>query len=298
MVQITELGYMGIGVKKLDEWKHFAAEIIGMEVTDDGEPDRCYLRMDYWHHRLVLHANDSDDLEYLGFRVAGADEFRAMQNQLAEGGVKFRVGSEDEAVERHVLEVMKLQDPDGTPVEIFHGPEVQFRKPLNPGRGMHGRFKTGAGGLGHCIVREKDVAAAQRFYTLLGMRGGVEYKIRFGKQVLPLVFMHCNERDHTVAFGLAGPERRINHLMIEVDNLDDVGLTYDLVRQNEIPVTIAPGKHSNDHMYSFYFKNPSGWMWEFGWGARPATYQSEYYTEDVYGHRFEAGGFGMETKAK
>jgi 2,3-dihydroxybiphenyl 1,2-dioxygenase len=298
MVQVTELGYMGIGVKKLDEWKHFATEVVGMEVIDDGEPDRCYLRMDYWHHRLVLHANDSDDLEYLGFRVAGADEFRAMQNQLSEGGVKFRVGSEDEAVERHVLEIMKLHDPDGTPVEIFHGPELQFRKPLHPGRGMHGRFKTGAGGLGHCIVREKDVAAAQRFYAQLGMRGGVEYKIRFGKQVVPLVFMDCNERDHTVAFGLAGPERRINHLMIEVDNLDDVGLTYDLVRQNEIPVTIAPGKHSNDHMYSFYFKNPSGWMWEYGWGGRPATYQSEYYTEDVYGHQFEAGGFGMEAKAK
>lgn len=298
MIQVTELGYMGIGVKKLDEWKHFAADIVGMEVTNDGEPDRCYLRMDYWHHRLVLHANNSDDLEYLGFRVAGAEEFRAMQNQLAEAGIKYRVGSEDEAAERHVLEIMKLHDPDGTPVEIFHGPEVQFRKPLHPGRGMHGRFKTGAGGLGHCIVREKDVAAAHRFYTQLGMRGGVEYKIRFGKQVVTPVFMHCNERDHTVAFGLAGPERRINHLMIEVDNLDDVGLTYDLVRQNKIPVTITPGKHSNDHMYSFYFKNPSGWMWEFGWGARPATYQSEYYVEDVYGHQPESGGFGMPTDSK
>jgi 2,3-dihydroxyethylbenzene 1,2-dioxygenase len=298
MIQVTELGYMGIGVKKLDEWKHFAANIVGMEVTNDGEPDRCYLRMDYWHHRLVLHANDSDDLEYLGFRVAGAEEFRAMQNQLSEAGIKFRVGSQDEATERHVLEVMKLQDPDGTPVEIFHGPEIQFGKPLHPGRGMHGRFKTGAGGLGHCIVREKDVAAAHRFYTQLGMRGGVEYRIRFGKQIVELVFMHCNERDHTVAFGLAGPERRINHLMIEVDNLDDVGLTYDLVRKNEIPVTIVPGKHSNDHMYSFYFKNPSGWMWEYGWGARTATYQSEYYTEDVYGHQPEAGGFGVGVKLK
>ena len=54
---------------------------------------------------------------------------------------------------------------------------------------------------------------------------------------------------------------------------------------------ITPGKHSNDHMYSFYFRNPSGWMWEYGFGARPATHQSEYYVQDVYGHAFEAGGF-------
>jgi 2,3-dihydroxybiphenyl 1,2-dioxygenase len=298
MIQVTELGYMGLGVKNLEEWKNFATSIVGMELADEGEPDRCYLRMDYMHHRIILHADGSDDLAYLGFRVAGAEEFSAMQGQLSASGIKFRIGSEEEADERRVLEVLKLNDPDGNPIEIFHGPEVQFSKPFHPGRAMHGRFKTGTGGLGHCIIREKDVTAAQRFYTQLGMRGGVEYKIPIGKRVVSLVFMHCNERDHTVAFGIGGPERRINHLMIEVDNLDDVGLTYDLVRKNNIPVTIKPGKHSNDHMYSFYFRNPSGWMLEYGWGARPATYQSEYYLGDMYGHQPEAGGFDMDIEKR
>ncbi|MGO9604751.1 MAG: VOC family protein [Candidatus Binataceae bacterium] len=292
MSQVTELGYMGFGVKDLDAWKQFAAEIVGLEVVDDGEGDRCYLRMDYWHHRIALHADPSDDLAYLGFRVAGGEEFVQMQRQLSEAGIKFRVASEEEASERHVLELIKLADPDGNPVEIFHGPHVQFSKPFHAGRGMHGRFKTGSGGLGHCIIREKDPHAAYRFYTQLGMRGGVEYKIKMGKQTFAPIFMHCNDRDHTVAFGLAGPEKRFNHLMIEVDNLDDVGLTHDLVRREKIPVNITPGKHSNDHMYSFYFRTPSGWMLEYGWGARPATFQSEYYSEDVYGHAPEAGGFG------
>ena len=26
MIQVTELGYMGIGVKDLDAWKHFAGQ--------------------------------------------------------------------------------------------------------------------------------------------------------------------------------------------------------------------------------------------------------------------------------
>jgi 2,3-dihydroxyethylbenzene 1,2-dioxygenase len=99
--------------------------------------------MDYWHHRLVLHANGSDDLEYIGFRVAGGEEFAEMQRQLSEAGIKYRVGSQEEAIERHVLEVLKLTDPSGNPVEIFHGPEVQFSRPFHPGRRMHGRFKTG-----------------------------------------------------------------------------------------------------------------------------------------------------------
>ncbi|HVC44816.1 MAG TPA: VOC family protein [Candidatus Binataceae bacterium] len=292
MVQVTELSYMGIGVKDIDAWKAFAGQTLGMEVADEGEGDRCYLRMDYWHHRLVLHANGADDLEYLGFRVAGAEEFRAMQIQLSEAGLKYRVGAEDEAAERRVLELLMLSDPSGNPIEIFHGPEVQYSKPFHPGRRMHGRFKTGTGGIGHCIVREDDTAAAYRFYSLLGMRGGVEYKIRMGKRTVAPVFMHCNDRDHSVAFGIGPQERRINHLMVEVDNLDDVGLAYDLVRKQKIPVTITPGKHSNDHMYSFYLRNPSGWMIEYGYGGRPATHQSEYYVEDVYGHRPEDGGFG------
>src|ERR1700733_11378191 len=96
MIQVTELGYMGIGVKNLDEWQNFATQIIGMQLADDGERDRRYLRMDYWHHRLVLHDNGADDLEYLGFRVAGAQEFAEMQHQLEAAGIRFCVGSEEE----------------------------------------------------------------------------------------------------------------------------------------------------------------------------------------------------------
>ena len=242
MVQVTELGYMGFGVKDLEAWKKFAANILAMEVVDEGPGDRCYLRMDYWHHRIILHSDPSDDLMYLGFRVAGGEEFRAMQAQLQAAGTKFTVGSEEDAAERHVLEVLKMEDPGGNPIEVFHGPHVQFAKPFHPGRRMHGRFKTGTGGMGHCIVREKDPEAAYRFYTQLGMRGGVEYKIRVGKMTLAPIFMHCNDRDHSVAFGIggAGEDKRFNHLMVEVDNFDDVGLTTTWCVARRFRCTLRP----------------------------------------------------------
>jgi 2,3-dihydroxyethylbenzene 1,2-dioxygenase len=241
-----------------------------------------------------VHANGNDDVEYLGFRVAGPEEFREMQQQLTKAEIPYRVGSEEEAVERHVLEVLKLSDPSGNPIEIFHGPEVQASKPFHPGRRMHGRFKTGSEGMGHCLIRADDISASYRFYTLLGMRGGNEYKLRLGQQVVAPVWMHCNDRDHTLAFGMPGMKRHLNHLMVEADNLNDVGLTHELVRRHKIPVDITLGRHSNDHMFTFYFRTPSGWMLEYGWGGRPATYQSEYYLEDMFGHHPEAGGFGVE----
>jgi len=290
-VAVTELGYIGLGVKSLADWKKFAAEILALEVVEAEDSGCAFVRMDYWHHRLTLHEDGSDDLAYLGFRVAGPDEFAGMQAHLGHAGIAFRLGSLEEAEERRVLEVLKLADPEGNPIEIFHGPLIRFNRPFHPGRGMHGKFVTGSGGLGHCIIRQRDAAAGVRFYQALGMRGGVEYKLGLGPRALQLYFMHTNVRDHTVAWGIGSPAKRINHLMLEVDNLDDVGLTHDLVRAAEIPVHIQLGKHSNDHMYSFYFRNPSGWMIEYGCGARPATHQSEYYDGDIHGHKFEEGGF-------
>ena len=131
MASITELGYMGLGVSNLEQWKDFAANVLALEVVASDSPDRCYLRLDHWHHRLILDEDGTDDLNYLGFRVAGAEEFRAMQRQLDKASVKFRIGSLAEAEERHVLEVMKLEDPSGNPVEIFHGPHIEPHKPFS-----------------------------------------------------------------------------------------------------------------------------------------------------------------------
>ena len=44
-------------------------------------------------------------------------------------------------------------------------------------------------------------------------------------------------------------------------------------------------------MHSFCFRNPSGWILEYGWGTRSSTHQSEYRVQDIYGHEPEAGGF-------
>ena len=126
MVQVTELGYMGLGVKSLKDWKDYATKILALEVADEGEPGRCYLRMDYWQHRFILEEDGTDDLNFLGFRVAGQEEFREMYRKLTNAGIEVRIGSDAEAADRRVLEVMKLKDASGFPIEIFHGPQVQF----------------------------------------------------------------------------------------------------------------------------------------------------------------------------
>jgi 2,3-dihydroxybiphenyl 1,2-dioxygenase len=286
MTQVTELGYLTLGVSDIEAWKSFAAQVLGLEVVDSDDPAKCFLRMDYWHHRITLVQDGGDDLLVTGLRVAGQDEFREMATRLESAGVKVRIGSEAEAEARHVLEVMMIQDPNGYAVEIFHGPHMQFDRPYYPGRRMHGPFKTGGGGLGHVMQNQSaGFEKVYEFYRLLGMRGGVEYKLSLpgAPQPVPLMFLHCNERQHTFAFSGPG-EKRINHMMFEVENMADVGLAHDLVIRSGLPVIIQPGSHANDQMFSFYFKNPSGFMNEIGWGGRSALAQSEYYHGDAFGH--------------
>lgn len=286
MSDVTELGYVTIGVSNLAAWDAFAAQILGLEVVA-GDDDRTrYLRMDYWHHRFKLIEDGTDDLAAMGLRVAGVLEFRAMAQRLEAAGVAIRIGSKAEAETHRVLEIMFLEDPNGVPIELFHGPLVQYDKPFHPGHRMHAGFKTAGGGFGHMMLnRRAEFDKIHAFYTLLGLKGGVEYKIPLPMMPDPveLMFLHCNTRQHTLAFGPPA-EKRINHLMFELERIEDVGLAHDLVKQAGIPVIIEPGSHANDQNYSFYFKNPSGFMNELGWGGRQPTGQSEYYQRDSFGH--------------
>jgi len=286
MSAITELGYVTIGVSDIAAWDDFARQILGVEVVRPEDSSIRYLRMDYWHHRIKLVEDASDDVLVTGLRVAGVLEFRDMAKRLGDAGVAVRIGSQAEARARQVLEVMFLEDPNGYAIEIFHGPLVQYNLPFLPGRRMHGGFKTVAGGFGHMMQnRRASFDDIHAFYTLLGLRGGVEYIIPLPHLPEPveLMFLHCNERQHTLAFG-GQAEKRVNHIMFEVERIEDVGLAYDLVKQAGIPVIIEPGSHANDQMYSFYLKNPSGFMSEIGWGGRQPTGQSEYYQGDAFGH--------------
>lgn len=293
---VTEVGYLGLSISDLDRWKLFACDIVGMEFLDEGEGDRAYLRMDEWHHRITLHLDGGDDFSYLGLRVAGPNELAAIADKLAQAGAEVRRGTEQEARERRVLELLKTSDPGGNQLEIFWGPQIDAHKPFHPGRPMFGGFVTGEQGFGHCVLAQGDVEAAIRFYELLGFEGSVEYVFTMpdGSFVKP-VFMHVNGRQHSVAFLPAIPgTKQMNHMMAQYSELKDLGIAHDLVREHRFDVAVQLGMHSNDQMLSFYAGNPSGWAWELGWGGCDASAQQAYHTRDVFGHGSEAPGYGFD----
>jgi 2,3-dihydroxybiphenyl 1,2-dioxygenase len=285
MSGVTELGYLALGVSDLSAWKAFASDVLGLQVTEGPDRRSCYLRMDYWHHRVMLREDGSDDLGRIGWRVAGAAELDEISHRLRDVEAPYREGSKQEAAERQVLGFIELNDPGGAPTDIFYGPRIERGSPFHPGRPMHGPFVTGTSGLGHVVIEQSDPAKAEQFYTrILGMRGSLELERQTADSQLALYFMSCNTRQHSLAFGDLKRGKRLSHVMTEHSRLEDVGLTRDLARKQKIPFRLEIGQHHNDSALSFYLQTPSGWSWEVGWGVSPPTGQAEFGSSEIWGH--------------
>jgi len=52
--------------------------------------------------------------------------------------------------------------------------------------------------------------------------------VRDMEERIEFQFMHCNNRDHSIASG-AATKKRINHLIFEFEELDDVGLALEII---------------------------------------------------------------------
>jgi len=295
MANVAQLGYLGLNVRNLEEWQRFATEILGLQIAGRASDGSVYLRMDENHHRFILKQNDADDVAFIGWEVTDQPALRELTAQLQAEGVEVNPGAEELAQDRGVVELIQFNDPNGIPSEAYYGPLMNFQVPFHSARTIGG-FETGIMGMGHMVIRVDDSAKSLHFYRdVLGMRISdfIDMKMRRGQPVTPLTltFMHCNPRHHTLAFGeipLPGG-KRLHHFMLQVKNVDDVGATMYLCQDQGVPISGSLGKHTNDHMVSFYMRTPSGFEVEYGYGARmidDATWKVQRHEAgSIWGHR-------------
>ena len=111
MVSVTQLGYLGLSVSDLDQWEQFAAHILGMQPNGRDPDGSLFLRMDEYHHRIVVHPTGTNDLAYIGWEVATEAALDAMAEQLRQAGVAVTPGTSEEAEARRVAGLIKFSDP-------------------------------------------------------------------------------------------------------------------------------------------------------------------------------------------
>src|SRR5262245_11199187 len=169
MAAISRLGYLGFEVSDVAAWERFAVDALGLLVSDRRSDGSVAFRLDDQAQRIVVHPGSRDDLAYAGFEADDDATLRRLSEKLTEGGFPTVDLGDDVARARRVKRVHRVEDPNGMPVELFHGPERApdpFRSTLVPSR-----FVTGDEGLGHVVFGTMDPQATERFYCeLLGMR--------------------------------------------------------------------------------------------------------------------------------
>ena len=259
MTAVTQLGYLGLAAKDLDGWRNYATATLGLEAVAPDPDGALRLRMDGYHHRFAVHESPAETLAYAGWEVADAAAADAIAARIEGEGIAVTRGTAEEAEARRVSGLVKFSDPDGYACELFWAPQETTPE-------ADSGFVTGNQGLGHFVLMASNLEKTMVFYTgVLGMR--VSDYVKMGRATLG--FLHCNPRHHSIAFVEApGAPKGINHFMLQRRDLNDVGYAYDGVQASRIPLITTLGRHSNDHMVSFYMRNPSGYGVEYGWGAR------------------------------
>ena len=276
---VCSLGYVRLESTDLAAWRVFGGDFLGMMQVDGADPESLYFRMDHYPPRFVVAPGAESKMTAVGFEVMNARHLDQLVDGVEGAGIKVVRGTDAECVERRVTGFVKFDDPAGNPVELFYGPildHVRVQTPTVSG------FVTGDQGMGHVIVAADDGQATFDFYT--NVLGFVERNT-----MRTTWFLGCNPRHHT--FGIAtrpGPGALL-HFMIEAATLDDVGLALDRAQKYDIPMMSSLGKHTNDHMVSFYVYSPELYAVEFGWNGQRVEHEEPTYeiTQGAFwGHKF------------
>ncbi|MFG1855613.1 VOC family protein [Actinomadura geliboluensis] len=268
MTGVKELAYVVYEASSLGDWEHFAVELLGMQLADK-TADAVAFRTDEKVHRWLVRQGPADDLAASGYEVENDAALDAIAARLAAAGVEVEEGGAALAASRKVDRILVTADPMGNRVELVTG----FADAGTPFRSdvLLGGFVTGDGGAGHQVLLSKGVARETylAFYEgLLGFRISDTIVEELAPGVVAdLIFLRCNPRHHSVAFGDMPHPKRTHHFMVEVTDIRDVGTAYDRCMDAGQPFEMTLGMHPNDHMFSFYVQTPSGFSVEYGWGG-------------------------------
>ncbi len=261
-MDVRGLGYIGINVADVDAWRGYA-ELLGTKVIAHG--NGFTMKTDDRPFRVVAQLTETTEgLAFAGWELPDTRALEICAAELESAGFSLRQGSATECEERRVRGLISTTDPGGFTAEFFHG-VVHDHEPFVSPIGVSG-FTTGEQGMGHIVLGTPDIEASMHFYTnVLGFR--VSDYWRPGGSEHDVVFLHCNPRHHSLAL-VPADQAALYHFMVEMNTLDDVGYTLDRHVETGTPISAGLGKHTNDHMVSFYSASPSGFDVEVGCGGR------------------------------
>lgn len=268
---ISNLGYVVLEVSNLGNWEKFAVDIIGLQISEKSNHTLSF-RVDNYKARIFLQQGPADDLFATGWEFKNESQLLAYVEELSTKNIYLNEANEDLLKQRNVKKMFYFVDQSGIQQEFFYAAtRCLASNPFKSDLLLHG-FKTGDLGLGHFVVADSMDGALTNFYqNQLGMKvtdycyGDIAPNVN-----MEVTFFHTgSQRHHSVATSKLPfkVEKKMHHLMLEVNSMVDVGLTYDRCVAAGLTFEMNLGSHPNDQMFSFYVHTPSGFALEIGYGA-------------------------------
>jgi 2,3-dihydroxybiphenyl 1,2-dioxygenase len=282
------LGYLVFEVRRPARWADFCQQMLGLPAPLRNEDGSLGWQLDEACQRLMVQEGTADDLAALGLQCADEAVLQRLLQRLRQAGVAVQPADAAQRRARRVKNLHHCSDPAGNRVELFTDPEPAAQ-PFSSAHFPAG-FETGAQGLGHAVLVAHDVPAMEAFYTgVLGFGVTERLATKVGPISFRGVFLHCNERHHSLALFDLPLRRRLHHFMLQARRLSDIGRAVERARHHRVPLSLGLGQHPDpDGTFSFYGATPSGFDFEIGAGSQtiePAGWQVQ--TTDVtstWGH--------------
>jgi catechol 2,3-dioxygenase-like lactoylglutathione lyase family enzyme len=248
MSRVTEIRYVGYGVKEFDAERSFYLEkwglaevvaesnLVWLRTQGHDEPSVVRLRRsDANHVEAIQFATDSrSDVDELHARVVAA-QCRIIHPPLSlaspGGGYGFRFFS-----------------PDGLPFGISSDVARGPRRDIGRWEGIPVRIS-------HIVLHSPKHADLVKFFTdVLGFRVS-DWLGDF------MCFLRCNSAHHRVAI-LPGPPC-LNHVAYDMCGVDGMMRGISRLRQADVVIRWGPGRHTaGDNTFS-YFVTPGGFAVEY-----------------------------------
>lgn len=272
IMKVAELAYVRLQVPDLDAAEKFF-NTFGL-VTRTRTADRLYLRASGPDHHVIVAHQGERRLLGIAFEVHSDNDLRRAADIPGASAIESMDGP---GGGRRVT----LTDPDGNIVEIVHGvektepldvPTQVFNSASERARRLNGVVRPHRGPskvlrIGHVVPRSDDVARMARWYTEnLGLLESDDVPLPDGSDNLLMSFVRLDQGatpvDHHVMQVLKGEPNQIHHISFEVQDIDDLHVGHEAMREAGYRHVWGIGRHVQGSQIFDYWLDPFGVMYE------------------------------------
>ena len=263
----VKLGYVIAESNRFDDWIRFMQKCLGLHLAEQTDQQLSF-RIDDYQKRFIVQRGDAEDVTHIGFQVANQQVLEQILGRFDSREIEYAQGTHSEALQRGIQNFWYLKGPKGIQLELFIE-AIKTDQPLNM---LASGFYTADSGMGHIAITsrkpEKMIRFWQEFFDAR-LTDTIEQKIN--GVTLDVTFLRLNERHHSIAVAqtrgvhLDPIRTAIQHMNLQVLDIEDVTMAYQRCKDNGFPVAWEVGQHTNDREVSFYVPSPSGFEIELGW---------------------------------